>query len=94
MGFWDGNSGGAPLSGDDLVALVDSLDAGLVGTLVGAGCLVSVGSTKDRGVVMLMVVSEGRKAKGYGRSPEELNDWLAEAVTAATGRDPRQLRLT
>lgn len=79
--WFDGGGNGSPV---DVPALLDSGVPGLLGDLVGMGCLVSIGTTSDGGAVGITVTLDGRWRRQYFRDSEEATSWLLEAKQAIT----------
>jgi hypothetical protein len=70
--FGDGGTGSVV----DLEAFMDSNIPGLVAQLIGMGCLVSFGTTRDGGAVSISVTHDGERARSYFRDVSDAVDWL------------------
>jgi hypothetical protein len=81
-GSWlDGGGNGHSV---DVVELLDATAAKGVAEMVGAGALVSLGTTSDGGALGITVTVDGEWRREYVRNAEELLAYLAEAVPAIT----------
>jgi hypothetical protein len=72
-GFFGENGSRGPV---DVGAFMDSDITGPVARLIGMGCLVSFGTTRDGGAVSLSVTHDGERAKSYFTDSREAIDWL------------------
>lgn len=79
MSFFDG---GRSASVVDVRTLLDATFTELLGDLVGAGVLVSVGTTRDSGALSCTVTQGGRYRREFVRTDEELHLFMKEAVEA------------
>src|SRR5579864_2001433 len=75
----DGGGSGTPV---DVPALLDSRASELLGDIVGAGALLSLGLTSDRGALGVTVTVDGRWRREYFRDSDALTDWLTEGLPA------------
>jgi len=69
----------------DVSAVLDATFTELLGELVGAGVLVSVGRSRDGGALSVTVTSGGQYRREWVRSDEECHAFLKEAVAALAG---------
>jgi hypothetical protein len=78
---------GANGSRIEVSALLDSPLAQRIGTVVDLGCLVSVGTTRDRGALSITITYEGEWDREYFRSVDDAIAWLesAHAILSARG---------
>lgn len=79
MGWFDEAGNGDPV---DVAALLDSRVPVLVGGIVGAGALVSIGTTSDGGALGITVTLDGRWRREYFRDSEAATEWLEQALQA------------
>jgi hypothetical protein len=89
--WFDGNGTGDPV---DVTKILDGLAAAGIAEMVGAGALVSLGTTSDGGALGLTVTVDGRYRREYFRDEDTLLAWIAEAIPAvhdakATSSPPR-----
>lgn len=68
------------------VAFMDSGVPGAIGRILSLGCLVSVGTTRDRGAVSLTITQDGNFDREYFRTPDDAVDWLDRAFAILSGR--------
>lgn len=69
----------------DARAFMDSNVPAYVGRLMAMGCLVSMGTTRDRGAVSITVTHDGQWEREYFRRSDEAADWLERAIKVLTG---------
>jgi len=60
----------------------------LMGRIVGAGALVSIGTTSDGGALGITVTLDGRWRREYFRASEDAASWLLEALAAVESEAP------
>lgn len=77
--FDEGRRGGAKV---DVQALLDSEGGAGLLECVGLGALVSMGLTGDGGALGVTITVDGRWRREYFRSPDELAEWVSEALPA------------
>jgi hypothetical protein len=78
--WFDANGRGSPV---DVAILLDSIGVQeAIGSAVGMGALVSLGTTSDGGALGVTITVDGRWRREYFREPDELRDWFAEALPA------------
>ena len=87
MSWFDGSGNGSPV---DVEALFDSGVPVLVGRIVQAGALVSLGTTSDGGAVAITVTLDGRWRREYFRESEPAQEWLTEAWNAVQAESERR----
>lgn len=87
MGWFDEAGNGDPV---DVVALLDSGVPVLVGRIVSAGALVSIGTTSDGGALGITVTLDGRWRREYFRDSEAASEWLMLALAAVEDEAGRQ----
>lgn len=86
MGFFDEGRSAQPV---DVVAFFDSKVPEWVARCVGAGALVSIGTTSDGGALGVTVTLDGRWVREYFRESDPACEWLEiafEAIKAEGGR--------
>lgn len=71
----------------DLLAFFDSDITPAVVGLMGLGCLVSLGTTRDRGAVSVTVTLDGDWDREYFRSSDECIEWLSRAAGILAARN-------
>lgn len=64
----------------DVPALLDSRASDLLGVVVAAGALVSLGLTSDRGALGVTVTVDGRWRREYHRDADSLVTWLQDGM--------------
>ena len=77
-----GDSGNG--SAIDATAFLDSPIADRIGSLMGMGLLVALGTTRDRGAVSISVTHDGEYDREYFRRSDDAVEWLDRIVEAAT----------
>jgi hypothetical protein len=60
----------------DARAFFDSAIPERIAVIVGMGCLVSIGTTRDRGAISIRVTFDGESDREYFRDPADATDWL------------------
>lgn len=78
MPKWDGSSQAAVNVGD----LLDATTLEYLQLLVGAGALVSIGTSKDGGALSVHIKLGDVKNREWFRYDDELHDWLADGCQA------------
>lgn len=69
----------------DVAAFFDSDIVLRLWDIVSLGCLVSVGTTRDRGAVSITITKDGEYEREYFRRSDEASDWLVHATHALGG---------
>lgn len=77
--------GGGPKSLVDVEALLDATTMELLGELVRAGALVSIGTSRDGGALSVHVRCGEVRDREWFRVDLELHEWLREGVAVVTG---------
>lgn len=77
--WFDGNGTGDPV---DVAKILDGHAAAGIAELVGAGALVSLGTTSDGGALGMTVTVDGRWRREYFRDEDSMLAWIAEAIPA------------
>jgi len=80
MGLLSGSNNGSIV---DTEAFMDSDLPQRVGRLLAMGLLVTIGTTRDRGAVMLQVTHDGERDREYFRDSGEAVLWLERIDDAA-----------
>lgn len=75
---WFGESSNG--SAIDVAAFLDSNITGRIARIVAMGCLVSIGTTRDRGAVSINLTQDGRYRREYFRRSDDAVDWLDQAL--------------
>src|ERR1700751_4950846 len=78
-GFFGENGSRGPV---DVAAFMDSDITRPVGQLIGVGCLVSFGTTRDGGAVSISVTHDGERARSYFTDSRDAIDWLEHGCRA------------
>lgn len=73
MANWFDSGSGSPV---DAPALLDSKAGELIGQMLDAGALVSIGKTSDGGALGVTVTVDGEWKREYFRESETLVEWL------------------
>jgi hypothetical protein len=70
----------------DVYAALDSALPQRVADLLSMGCLVSLGTTRDRGALSVTITLDGDWDREYFRSAAEATDWLEHAIKVLRAR--------
>jgi hypothetical protein len=71
----------------DLASFFDSEITPAVVGLMGLGCLVSLGTTRDRGAVSVTITLDGDWDREYFRASEDCVEWLCRATQLLSARN-------
>jgi hypothetical protein len=77
--WFDGGGAGSRV---DVAALLDSEGGEGLDQVVAMGALLGLGLTSDGGALGVTITVDGRWRREYFRDPEELTNWVAEALPA------------
>lgn len=67
-------------------SFLDSGVPGSIARILTLGCLVSIGTTRDRGAISLTITQDGNYDREYFRNSDECVDWLDRAYAILSGR--------
>lgn len=85
--WFDGAGNGSAV---DVATVMDDLVIAGFQEIVGAGALLSLGTTSDGGALGVTVTVDGRWRREYFRDAESLQLWLAEAIPAVKSAKPAE----
>lgn len=86
MGWFDEAGHGSPV---DVAAVMDSGAPEVLWEIVGAGALVSIGTTSDGGTLGVTITLDGKWRREYFRDSDELVSWLLVAKDAVANEQER-----